>query len=122
MKHELSLQCHLVGQNKEEISGLTKAQLTKKLKEVNEMCQLCTENNCECFQLGVRTCVNITVNIAKQLFQRPTGRLQLQRVRVSAVEQGGAGGPVREPGGRGAARHTRHRRGQAAEASRGQEL
>jgi hypothetical protein len=54
MKSELSLHGHLVGLcEKQNIENLTKSELTTAVKEMLKLCVLCTENNCECVQLGV---------------------------------------------------------------------
>lgn len=54
MKSELSLHGHLVGLcEKQKIEKLSKSELTTAVKEMLKLCVLCTENNCECVQLGV---------------------------------------------------------------------
>ena len=54
MKSELSLHGHLVGLcEKQSIEKLSKSELTTAVKDMLKLCVLCTENNCECVQLGV---------------------------------------------------------------------
>ena len=54
MKTELSAHGHLVGiVGKDAIEKLSKSELIGNVKEMLKLCVLCTENNCECVQLGV---------------------------------------------------------------------
>ena len=54
MKTELSTHGHLVGIcGKTSIDNLSKTELLSAVKDVLKLCVLCTENNCECVQLGV---------------------------------------------------------------------
>ena len=54
MKTELSTHGYLVGIcGKTAIDNLSKTELLSAVKDVLKQCVLCTENNCECVQLGV---------------------------------------------------------------------
>ena len=54
MKSELAAHGHLVGIcGKDTIEKLSKTELTSTVKDMLKLCQMCTENNCECVQLGV---------------------------------------------------------------------
>ena len=54
MKTELSTHGYLVGIcGKTAIDNLSKTELVSAVKDVLKLCVLCTENNCECVQLGV---------------------------------------------------------------------
>lgn len=54
MRTELATHGHLVGiVGKDAIEKLSKSELIGNVKEMLKACVLCTENNCECVQLGV---------------------------------------------------------------------
>lgn len=54
MKAELFAHGHLVGIcSKEAVEKLSKTELSSAMKDMLKVCLLCTENNCECVQLGV---------------------------------------------------------------------
>lgn len=54
MKAELFAHGHLVGFcSKEAVEKLSKTELISTVKDMLKLCPLCTENNCECVQLGI---------------------------------------------------------------------
>ena len=63
MKTELSAHGHLVGiVGKDAIEKLSKSELIGNVKEMLKLCVLCTENNCECVQLGVPCSAEVSPN------------------------------------------------------------
>jgi hypothetical protein len=62
MKTELIAHGHLVGINqRDEIEKLSKSELTSTVKDMLKLCVMCTENNCECVQLGVPCSAEVSV-------------------------------------------------------------
>lgn len=75
MKTELSTHGHLVGIcGKTAIDNLSKVELLSAVKDVLKLCVLCTENNCECVQLGVPC--SAEVRRQKVFFIFPPSHLQ----------------------------------------------
>lgn len=56
LKSELGLYCSQINISKESISSMTKADLSSHLREALKTCQLCKDNQCECYQAGVSCC------------------------------------------------------------------
>jgi hypothetical protein len=54
IKSELISRGNLIGIcKKEEVEAMSKTDLTNAMRELIKVCELCTENNCECVQLGI---------------------------------------------------------------------
>lgn len=77
MKSELLTHGHLINYtgSKADVEQLKKADLTAKVKEIVQNCPLCTENNCECVQLGVGCSNTVCGCLRAGGVVRPSGNL-----------------------------------------------